>query len=70
MAAAGAVWCGYVDVGACFLAVINNWLPVVQVLLVSALGLSPLAHAECQTNQTVSGQEVCEEEDDSNGATT
>ena len=39
-----------------------------QVLLVSALGLSPLAHAECQTNQTVSGQEVCEEEDDSNGA--
>ena len=68
MAAAGAVWCGYVDVGACLLAVINNWLPVVQVLLVSALGLSPLAHAECQTNQTVSGQEVCEEEDDSNGA--
>lgn len=68
MAAAGAVWCGYVDVGARLLAVINNWLLVVQVLLVSALGLSPLAHAECQTNQTVSGQEVCEEEDDSNGA--
>ena len=68
MAAAGAVWCGYVDVGACLLDVINNWLLVVQVLLVSALGLSPLAHAECQTNQTVSGQEVCEEEDDSNGS--
>ena len=68
MAAAGAVWCGSVEGGALLLAVNDNWLLVVQVLLVSALGLSPFAHAECQTNQTVSGQEVCEEEDDSNGA--
>ena len=68
MAAAGAVWCGSVEVGALLLAVIDNWLLVVQVQLVSALGLFPLAHAECQTNQTVPGQEVFEEEDDSNGA--
>ena len=45
MAAADAVWCGSVEVGARLLAVIDNWLLVVQVLLVSALGLSPLAHA-------------------------
>ena len=68
MAAAGAVWCGSVEGGARLLAVIDNWLLVVQVLLVSALGLSPLAHAECQTNQTVSSQEVSEEEVNSNGA--
>ena len=47
MAAAGAVWCGYVEVGARLLAVMNNWLLVVQDLRVSAVGLPPLAHAEC-----------------------
>ena len=68
MAAADAVWCGSVEVGARLLAVIDNWLLVVQVLLVSALNLSSPAQAEFQTNQTVFGQEVSEEKDDSNGA--
>ena len=48
MAAAVAVWCGSVEVGARLLAVIDHWLPGVQVLLVSALGLFPLAHAAFQ----------------------
>ena len=68
MAAADAVWCGSVEVGARLLAVIDNWLLVVQVLLVSALSRYPLAQAECQTNQKVFGQEFSEEEDNSNGA--
>ena len=63
-----AVWCGYVESDVCRAVVLNNPLSVALILLISALVAAPLSRAECQTNQTVSGQEVCEEDDDSNGA--
>jgi len=63
-----AVWCGYVEGDVCRAVVLNNPLSVALILLISALVAAPLSRAECQTNQTVSGQEVCEEDDDSNGA--
>ena len=47
---------------------VKNPISVVLIVLVSALGFPPLSQADCQINQTVSGQEVCEEEDDTNGA--
>ena len=68
MAEAVAVWCGYVEGDVCRAAVLNNPLSVALILLIIALGVPPLSRAECQTNQTGSGQEVCEEDDDSNGA--
>jgi|TARA_E500000178_G_C16914311_1_gene704188 hypothetical protein len=68
MAESVAVWCGYVEGDVCRAAVLNNPLSVALILLIIALGVPPLSRAECQTNQTVSGQEVCEEDDDSNGA--
>ena len=52
----------------CRAAVLNNPRSVALILLISALVVPPLSRAECQTNQTVSGEEVCEEDDDSNGA--
>ena len=68
MAESVAVWCGYVEGDVCRAAVLNNPRSVALILLISALVVPPLSRAECQTNQTVSGEEVCEEDDDSNGA--
>jgi hypothetical protein len=45
-----------------------NAISVVLIVLIGALVVPSVSRAECQTNQTVSGQEVCEEEDDTNGA--
>ena len=68
MAESVGVWCGYVEGDVCRAAVLNNPLSVALILLIIALGVPPLSRAECQPNQTVSGQEICEEEDDTNGA--
>jgi hypothetical protein len=48
--------------------VVINAISVVLIVLIGALVVPSASRAECQTNQTVSGQEVCEEEDDTNGA--
>ena len=45
-----------------------NPISVALILLIGALVVPSPSQAECQTNQTVSGQEICEEEDDTNGA--
>ena len=68
MAEAVAVWCGYVDVDASRAVVVINPISVVLIVLIVSLVVPAPSQAECQTNQTVSGQEVCEEEDDTNGA--
>ena len=68
MAEAVAVWCGYVDVDVSRAVVVINAFSVVLIVLIGALVVPSVSQAECQTNQTVSGQEVCEEEDDTNGA--
>ena len=68
MAEAVAVWCGYVDVDVTRAVVVINSISVVLIVLIGALVRPSASRAECQTNQTVSGQEVCEEEDDTNGA--
>ena len=68
MAEAVAVWCGYVAVAVTRAVVVINSISVVLIVLMGALVIPSASQAECQTNQTVSGQEVCEEEDDTNGA--
>ena len=68
MAEAVAVWCGYVDVDVTRAVVVINSISVVLIVLIGALVVPSVSQAECQTNQTVSGHEVCEEEDDTNGA--
>ena len=68
MAEAVAVWCGYVDGDVRRAVVVINAISVVLIVLIGALVVPSVSQAECQTNQTVSGQEVCEEEDDTNGA--
>ena len=68
MAEAVAVWCGYVDVDVTRAVVVINSISVVLIVLMGALVVPSASQAECQTNPTVSGQEVCEEEDDTNGA--
>ena len=68
MAEAVAVWCGYVDVDVTRAVVVINSISVVLIVLIGALVLPTASRAECQTNQTVSGHEVCEEEDDTTGA--
>ena len=68
MAEAVAVWCGYVDFDVIRAFVVINPISMVVIFLIGALVVPPLSRAECQTNQTVSGQEVCEEEEDTNGA--
>ena len=68
MAEAVAVWCGYVDGDVSRAVVVINAISVVLIVLIGALLVPSPSQAECQTNQTVSGQEICEEEDDTNGA--
>ena len=68
MAEAVAVWCGYVDINVSRAVVVINPISVVLIVLIGSLVVPAPSQAECQTNQTVSGQEVCEEDDDSNGA--
>ena len=68
MAEAVAVWCGYVDVDVTRAVVVINSISVVLIVLIGALVVPSASQAECQTNQTVSGQEVCGEEGDTNGA--
>ena len=68
MAEAVAVWCGYVDGDVSRAVVVINAISVILIVLIGALVVPSASRAECQTNQTVSGQEVCEEEDDTNGA--
>ena len=68
MAEEVAVWCGYVDINVSRAVVVINPISVVLIVLIVSLVVPAPSQAECQTNQTVSGQEVCEEEDDTNGA--
>ena len=68
MAEAVAVWCGYVDGDVSRAVAVINAISVVLIVLIGALVVPSASLAECQTNQTGSGQEVCEEEDDTNGA--
>ena len=68
MAEAVAVWCGYVDINVSRAVVVINPISVVLIVLIVSLVVPAPSQAECQTNQTVSGQEICEEEDDTNGA--
>ena len=68
MAEAVAVWCGYVDGDVSRAVAVINAISVVVIVLIGALVVPSASQAECQTSQTVSGQEVCEEEDDTNGA--
>ncbi|MAV13346.1 MAG: hypothetical protein ISQ52_08570 [Synechococcus sp. BS307-5m-G38] len=37
-------------------------------LLMTVVAVAPGVRAECQTNQTVSGEEICQDDDDTNGA--
>ena len=68
MAEAVAVWCGYVDGDVSRAVAVINAISVVLIVLIGSLVVPAPIQAECQTNKTVSGQEVCEEEDDTNGA--
>ena len=68
MAEAVAVWCGYVDVDVTRAVVVINSISVVLIVLIGALVVPSASQAECQTNQTVSGQEGGEAEADPHGA--
>ena len=68
MAEAVAVWCGYVDDDVSRAVVVINPISVALIVLIGSLLVPSPSQAECQTNQIVSGQEICEEEDDTNGA--
>ena len=68
MAEAVAVWCGYADCDVSRAVAVINAISVVLIVLIGALVVPSASQAECQTNQTVSGQEICEEEDATNGA--
>ena len=37
-------------------------------LLMAVAAVAPAGRAECQTNQTASGEEICQDDDDTNGA--
>ena len=37
-------------------------------LLMTVAAVAPAGRAECQTNQTASGEEICQDDDDTNGA--
>ena len=41
---------------------------LITALLMTVAAVAPAGQAECQTNQTASGEEICQDDDDTNGA--
>lgn len=41
---------------------------LINPLLMTVAAVAPAGQAECQTNQTASGEEICQDDDDTNGA--
>ncbi len=58
MAEAVAVWCGYVDIDVSPAVVLINPISAALIVLIGALVVPSPSQAECQTNRTVSGQEI------------
>ena len=41
---------------------------LITAFLMTVAAVAPAGQAECQTNQTASGEEICQDDDDTNGA--
>ena len=41
---------------------------LINPLLMTVAAVAPAGQAGCQTNQTASGEEICQDDDDTNGA--